>query len=200
MGIYQVTHKYTFLGQQVRNVFYYRTSVGEPSNSEWQDCADEIRADWVTELQTYVANVITFTGIDRRRVDLAGLLTFSEVFTSGVAVGGSATQPIPSQVAMLVRVKGTTTKPNRARSYLAGWTLSAVSAGLFTSTYTTRGTNFVDLQSNLNSGGTNPLYRVAAQWNSSHSQVIADNDISGAAAVASDVPATQRRRRIGVGI
>ena len=59
---------------------------------------------------------------------------------------------------------------------------------------------FVDLQSVLNSGGTNPLQRVAAQWNSSHTQVVASNNIAGQASSASQVPATQRRRRIGVGI
>ena len=200
MGTYLVTHKYTFHAQQVRNTFYYVTSVGEPSNAEWQTSADEIRADFIAELATLHVDNITLDGIDRRRVDTAGLLSFSEVFTLGAAVGLSTSDSQPTQIALLVSNKGTTVKPNRARSYLAGWRDGDVTDSIFTAAARTRGQTFIDLQSNLNSGGTNPLSRVAAQWNVTHTAVIATNDLSGAVSVASLVPATQRRRRIGVGI
>lgn len=200
MGIYQVTHKATWLLQQIRNVFYYETTVGEPSSSEWQDIVDEIRADYVSELVGYLSDQYTFNGIDRRRVDTAGLLSFAEVPTSGVWTGTVAADSLPTQVAMLVSVKGTTTKPNRARTYVAGLTESSATASIWVAGHMTQLEGFIDLQSALNSAGTNPLQRVAAQWNTSHTQVIASNNISGSAAVASSVPATQRRRRIGVGI
>ncbi len=143
---------------------------------------------------------ISIYGIDRRRVDSAGLLTFSETFTLGSAVGSLATQSVPTQIALLVSNKGTTTKPNRARTYLAGFTQADINNGLFDANARGNGEAFIDLQSNLNAAGTNPLSRVAAQWNTGHTMVIATNDISGAASVASFIPATQRRRRIGVGI
>jgi hypothetical protein len=200
MGTYQVVHKYTLLGQEIRNVFYYVTSVGEPSDSEWQDIADEIRADWVAEMRSFVVDDYTIYGIDYRRVDIAGLLTFSKSFTAGSSSGSDTADPLPTQIAMLVSNKGTTTKPNRARSYLAGFGDSDVSAGLFLANHMAAAEAFIDLQSNLNSAGTNPLSRVSAQWNTGRTQVIATNDISGASSVASQVPATQRRRRIGVGI
>lgn len=200
MGIYLVTLKYTLLNQEMRNTFYYETTVGEPSNSEWQDIADEIRTDWVTELQAQMVNDISLYGIDRRRVDIAGLNTFPESFTSGAAFGTEATDPLPTQIAMLVSVKGSTTKPNRARTYLPGWHDTQCVAGLFNSTPRGAAEDFIDLMSALNSAGTNPLQRVSAQWNTSHTAVVASNNIAGSAAVASVVPATQRRRRIGVGI
>jgi hypothetical protein len=133
-------------------------------------------------------------------VDSAGLLTFSETFTAGESAGLSATDVLPTQIALLVSNKGTTTKPNRARTYLAGWTEGGVTDSLFGPSARASAEAFCDFQSDLNGGGANPLQRVAAQWNTSHTQVIVTNDLSGAASVASEVPATQRRRRIGVGI
>lgn len=200
MGTYLVTWLQQLLGQEVRNTFYYVTSVGEPSNSEWQDVVDEIRADlviigdpeWVDEWFWY--------GIDRRRVDVAGLLSFREVPTGGTFIGNTTTDSVATQVALLVSNKGTTTKPNRARSFLAGFSEAQMTDSIWNSAVRASMEELIDLQSNLNSGGTNPLSRVAAQWNSSHTQVIATNDLSGAVSVASLVPATQRRRRIGVGI
>lgn len=200
MGTYQVIHKGIWLGQQIRNTFYYVTSVGEPSNAEWQTIADEIRADWVAEIQPTFSDEYTLYGIDYRRVDVAGLLTFSKTFTAGDATGLGTADSVATQIALLVSNKGTTTKPNRARTYLAGLTESLLTDSLVGSGAQSAGEDFVDLQSNLNSAGTNPLSRVAAQWNALRTFVQATNDLSGAASVASQVPATQRRRRIGVGI
>lgn len=200
MAIFMVTQKQRFHAQEVRNVFYYDTSVGDPSSSEWQDIVDEIRADWVAELQGDLVNEWEFYGIDYRKVSTAGLLSFSKVPTAGAVVGTHATDSTPTQIALLVSLKGETTKPNRARSYLCGFHQDFVVDSLWLASIRGNAETFIDLQSVLNAGGTNPLTRVSAQWNTGHTQVIVHNDISGIVAVASTVPATQRRRRIGVGI
>lgn len=199
-NIYMVTHKMRWLNQQIRNIYYYESQAGDPTDAEWVDVVDEIRADFVAELPTHMSDEWFFYGIDRRRVDIAGLLSFDEVPTAGEYQGAQGSDSLPTQIALLVSVKGTTTKPNRARTYLAGFTDAAVVDGLFVSASRGAAETFIDLQSVLNSGGTNVLQRVSAQWNSSHSQVIVTNNIAGAASRASEVPATQRRRRIGVGI
>lgn len=200
MGTYQVTWKQQILAQEVRNTFYYTTDVGEPTDAEWQDVADEIRADFVAEYAPFTSDQWNFYAIEVRRVDLAGLLSKEFFPTSGTLVGSVTSDPLPTQICLLISNKGSTTKPNRARSYLAGALDSQVDNGLWTATRQGQGEALIDLQSNLNVAGTNPLSRVAAQWNSSHTQVIATNDLSGAVSKASQVPATQRRRRIGVGI
>lgn len=200
MGIYLVTVKSTWLGQECRNTFYYESTPGEPSNSEWQDMCDEIRNTLASELVSALVDVWKFYGIDRRRVDTAGLLTFSEVPTGGDLFGAIGSDSAPTQIALLVSVKGTSTKPNRARTYLPGWGDVSVVNSLFTVTPRGAAVDWVDAMSHLNVGGTNTLDRVAAQWNSGHTSVVATNDISTATPVASAVPATQRRRRIGVGI
>lgn len=200
MTVYMVTHKMLFALQECRNVYYYETQVGEPSDGEWQDIVDEIRGDWVSELQSSLVPEWKFYGIDRRVVSTAGLLSFSETPTSGPCIGTLVDDFLPTQIAMLVSVKGSTVKPNRARTYLCGFGDIHVVDGLFDPTRRGLAEDFIDLQSALNVAGTNELQRVSAQWNTGHTQVVASNNIAGSASVASQVPATQRRRRIGVGI
>lgn len=199
-GIWMVTHKYVNLNQEVRNVFYYEEQQGTPTNSEWQDIADEIRGDWVSDLQSHCHQSYVFYGIDYRQVDVAGLPSFTKSFTAGPALGTDAGNEMATQLAMVVSVKGNTTKPNRARSYLSGWIDGKLTNGLFESTPIADAESFIDFQSVLNAAGTNDLQRVSAQWNTSHTQVIVTNNIAGSAAVAAAIPGTQRSRRIGVGI
>lgn len=200
MTIYMVTHKMTWLLQECRNVYYYETQVGEPSVGEWQDIVDEIRGDFDSELKPSLVPEWQFWGIDYRVVSTAGLLSFEALPTAGALVGTNTEDSVATQVAMLVSVKGTTTKPNRARTYLSGFGEANVVDSLFLPGVRANAETFIDLQSVLNAAGTNELQRVAAQWNTGHTQVIADNNIAGSASVASIVPATQRRRRIGVGM
>lgn len=200
MTIYQVTHKQRFHAQEIRNIYYYETQVGDPSTAEWLDIADEIRADYVAQLISLMVPEWSFWGIDYRVVSTAGLLSFSMVPTSGLVVGTDAADSTATQVAMLLSVKGTTTKPNRARTYLCGFTEDALDSSIWTGGARTPAETFIDLQSVLNAAGTNELQRVSAQWNAGHTMVTVSNNIAGSASLASIVPATQRRRRIGVGI
>lgn len=200
MGTYMVTHKARWLLQEIRNVFYYETTAGEPTDAEWQDIVDEIRADYLSEIPTLLSDEYVFYGIDRRRVDIAGLLSFDEVPTLGDWTGGATAESVATQVAMLISVKGTTVKPNRARTYLGGMSIGSLLDSLVTAGSRSAAEGFIDMQSVLNSAGTNELQRVAAQWNVNHTLVSVTNNIAGAASRASIVPATQRRRRIGVGI
>lgn len=200
MGTYMVTHKFLWLNQETRNIYYYDTTNGEPTSSEWQDIVDEIRADYQNDLRPQMSDDWEFYAIDRRRVDTAGLLSFTEIPTAGHVIGSNATDDLPTQVAMLVSVKGDTTKPNRARTYLAGFCEDSCTESQFLIASRTAGELIVDAQSVLNSGGTNVLQRVSAQWNTGHTAVIVTNFISASPSFASITPATQRRRRIGVGI
>lgn len=200
MTIYQVVHKQRLHDQEVRNVYYYQTTVGNPSASEWQDIVDEIRADYLAFPVSNFVPEWSFYGIDYRIVDTAGLLSFEAIPTSGTLAGTSPVDSVATQVALLVSVKGLTTKPNRARTYMAGFAEDALTDSLWNAALRANAEAFIDLQSALNGAGTNPLTRVSAQWNTSRTQVVAFNDISGQPSQASTVPATQRRRRIGVGV
>lgn len=200
MSIFQVTWKQRWLAQEIRNTFYYQTTVGDPSTSEWGDIADEIRADLVIHHVPFATVDWNFYAIDYRKVDVAGLLSFEALPTLGTLVGTSTSDDLPTQVAILVSVKGVTVAPNRARTYLGGLGENVVTDSLVGTGFLASFETLIDLQSALNTAGTNPLTRVAARWNTAHTMVTAWNDISGQSSKTSLVPATQRRRRIGVGI
>jgi len=200
MTIFMVTLNQTLHLQQIRNVFYYETTVGDPSGAEWIDIADEIRGDYDDLLDPRLAAEWSFDSVDYRVVDSAGLPTLTVVPTAGSIVGTSAVDTIPTQVAMLLIVKGATTKPRQARTFMGGFDVNSVLNSVWTAGARAAAESFIDEMSGLNAAGTNPLQRVAVQWNASHTLVTVSNNIAAVASVASLVPATQRRRRIGVGI
>lgn len=200
MTIFQVTHKASLYLQQIRNVFYYETQVGDPSTSEWQDVVDEIRTDFVGDLLIRLVEQYIWGGIDVREVSALGLPSVEYIPTAGSIAGTNTGDGYATQVAVLVSVQGLTSKPRRARSYLAGWAETQIDLSQVNEQTRDAAETFIDLQSVLNAGGTNPLQRVSAQWNTSHTLVTAWNNIAGRPAKASIIPATQRRRRIGVGI
>lgn len=199
MAIFQVTHKMRLHLQEIRNIYYYETITGNPSVSEWQDICDEIRADWFAAVAGMILEWAWY-GIDYRQVDIAGLPSFSVVPTAGEVVGTSVNDGLPTQIAILVSAKENVTKPNRVRTYYGGVDETGVIDSLVAAGTRTAFENLFDLQSVLNAAGTNELQRVSVVWNAGHTQVVDFNNVAGAAGVCSLVPATQRRRRIGVGI
>lgn len=199
-NVFQLSLLASVLGQEVRNTFYYEATVGDPSPTEWTDIADEIRAHYVTHMQALNVDTFSMRGILVRKVNVAGLPSTEYPFTLGAVSGSVATDPLPAQIAMVVSVQGATAKPNRGRTYLAGFAEADLTDGLFQAGVATQAVNFITDMQDHNSGGTNPVSRVSAQWNVSHTQVVAFNGIDAAVPRASLIPATQRRRRIGVGI
>lgn len=200
MAVFQVVHKQRFHLQEVRNIYYYETITGNPSTSEWQDICDEIRSEYDSELKASLVTDWEFYGIDYRQVDTSGLPSFSVTPTSGVLAGTLGSDSVATQIALLVSVKANVTAPNHCRTYLAGWGEVSMTDSLWGPGSQAAAESFVDYQSVLNAAGTNELQRVSARWNTAHDAVTAYNNVAGAPAVASEVPATQRRRRIGVGI
>lgn len=190
----------TWLDQEIRNIYYYETITGNPSNAEWQDIVDEIRGDYVSELAGYLSNDWSFYAIDWRQVDTSGLPSFTSIPTAGPYTGVQTVDNVASQIALLVSVKENTTKPNRCRTYLGGFTEASITDSRWDAVIRSAAEDFVALQSVLNAAGTNELQRVSVTWNSTHTAVVAYNNVAGATPVASEVPATQRRRRLGVGI
>jgi len=192
--------KQRLLLQEVRNVFYYETQNGEPDGDDWQDNVDALRTSLSGQLATYMANAWEFYSIEYRKVDEIGLPSFEVFPTAGALSGGGGTDPLPTQVAMLVTVKAATTTPNKGRTYLAGFNEDSLDVGLFGTLELSEAATHIENISAMNADGPGGLHRVAAQWNTSHTQVIATNDLFQLSAVANPIPATQRRRRIGVGI
>jgi len=200
MTVFQVVHLQDYLAQQIRNITYYETIVGNPSTTEWQNICDEIRGYWDARLKADVMSTWHFNGITYRQVDTAGLPSFTVIPTAGSLAGTNASQGLPPQCALLVSCKGATVKPRNARTYFTGFGEDRQQDGAWGVVSLTDAVNMVDDLRELNALGTNSLERVAVQWNSAGTQVVAYNNISLGAVQASTIVATQRRRRIGVGI
>lgn len=200
MTIFMVTHRQAYFFQQVRNVYYYETALGDPSVAEWKDIVDEIRALYLAQFNAFQPVQYQFIGIDYREVDTAGLPAQSVDPTLGALIGAGVVDGLATQMAMVVNVKGGTLKPRIGRVFLCGFDEGMMTQSQWDSGILANAETFVDGLAILNSAGTNQLDRVAVQWNVSHTVVTAFNDISTVPAIATAIPATIRSRRIGVGI
>lgn len=199
MALYQVAVKQQLLNQEVRNIYYYETS-GLLDGSQVQELVDDIRGLYVTHITA--ASVVDdwrFYGIDFRRVDEPGYLGTSWIPTSGSFVGTNTSDPVPTQVALLVNGYGATQRPNRVRSYLCGWGEGSIGAnGQWISSATTSANNFIVAMDTIAVTG-DVLTRQAAQWATPDAtHVVVWNPIASYAPTGN--PATQKRRRIGRGI
>lgn len=200
MSIYQVTVVQGLLNQTLNNVFYFDTVAGDPTSAEWQTIADEIATTVLNTQQLRCTPSWSAIGIRYRRVDTAGLPSFTKTFTAGPVVGTAAGDDLPTQVSLLVSIKSNTLKPNKARTYHGGLSENETTAGLWNAATLNSLEGYAINMEQLNTAGTNPLDRVSAQWNATRTFVVAFNSLVGGTVTASTVPATQRRRRIGIGI
>ena len=204
MAVYQVTHLQRVLGQEVRNDFYYETAQETLSTAQLQELADDIRAIYVAEWPAASrANDWQLYGISIRRVDEEGYPGIDVGFTSGAFVGTSTAENLPTQVALLVHGVSYVQKPNRVRTYLGGLAETQTQDGLFNTTTLGLALSLIEALDSLIIDG-QAWERVTVQWAMSEDDpperlgyIDAWNVIDNYFAVA--VPATQRRRRIGVG-
>lgn len=197
MAIWQVTHLQRLLGQEVRNVFHYTAAPTSLSAAQLQELADDIKAIYVAGTEdANRTNDWSLYGVNVRRVDVAGVPGQDVGFTGGSLVGASAGENVPTQIAILVHGVSYVTKPNRVRSYLAGHSISAIADGLVDAAFRTSALGLIQALDTLTIDG-QTFSRVSAQWDALHETVVAFNEIDNY--FVSDVPATQRRRRIGRG-
>lgn len=196
MAIYMLTAKQTLLAQEVRNVLYYSTQ--DETTAGLQAIVDGLRSAWSANLAGDLVPEWQLYGVDVRKVDVAGQPTIEYAFTSGVLDGAGTGDSVATQVAGLVSFTALTSKPNRARSYLAGLQESALTDSQWGTLILGRmegwGTDTLDP-----TGGTiTGVARLTVSWDSFHTYVLGGNILTEVRAVP--VPGTQRRRRIGIGI
>lgn len=199
MSIYQVVAKQIWLAQEIRNVFYY-TTTSALSSSQFQELVDKVRLSWSTMAASgSLADNWQLYGCTVRDVSSGGLDGIEWSFSSGPLVGVSADDSLPTQVALLSIGRSGTTKPKQVRSYLGGMTEGWIAnAGVWTAAYLGYVHDWaVDMDTLSLTGDT--AYRVAAQWTSPPNPYVDSTNVLVSYAETA-VPATQKRRRIGIGI
>lgn len=198
MSILQVVAKQVWLGQQVRNVFYY-VPTGALDASQKQELVDKVRLAWAT-MATSGALETTWQlyGCSVREVGSGGLDGVDFSFTSGPLDGVSGVDTVPTQVCLLVIGRSGTVKPKQVRSYLAGMTEDWLgSNGQWASAYLVYAHDWaVDMDTISVTGEV--CNRVAAQWTAPPVPYVSDTNVLISYSETA-VPATQKRRRIGVG-
>jgi hypothetical protein len=198
MEIYQATCLQSWLGQEIRNVLYYEYSGSAPSSAILQGMADDIRGAWSTGHNTYLKNTWRLYGVDWRRVDAPGWPTVGFGFTSGDLVGAlSSGEDIPTQIALLVTGTAYAPPPNKVRTYLAGFTEAGLNNGLFATSVRNAAVTWASAIDTLADSG-ETMTRVAVKWDRVNDVVTDYNAVGNY--FTSQVPATQRRRRIGRGM
>ncbi len=198
MGIYQVVAKQTFLGQQIRNVFYYNTT-GALDASQLQELADIVRVAWaLMDTNVSLVNTWSLDGLYIRDVGSGGIPGADWAFTAGVLTGASGLDPLPTQVGLLVIGRSGTVVPNQVRTYLCGYNVTGIDVdGHFVTAAALHAFNWaVDMDVLAMTGDT--AQRVAAHWTIGDDPYVDDTNFL-VTYVAKDNPVTQKRRRIGRG-
>lgn len=200
MPIYRVNVNQELLGQSIMNVFYYETT-GTLDSSQLQEATDDIRTAWAAfDTAAGLAQDWTLTGATFRQVDVPNLPEITVAPTAGPLVGSADSQPMATQVALLVRGQANSPFPRRVRTYLAGLTEGALAAGIWNTTAANAGLALVGGAMDEIIVVDDQLERVSVRLGDEGQgeQVVAFNRVTFYD--VTQVPATQRRRRIGVGI
>lgn len=183
----------------MRNVHYYRFSGYTPTGTEQQEFVDNFDAEMQTYIKSRMSSLMSVSGYDMRRVDIAGQPTVDYIPTSGAWNGTGTSGILPFQVAPLVCFKAYATYPRSSRCYLAG-----MSTGVNTLEGHINGTSrqaFEDWGNAILSipiTGQLGANKVTVNWTTAPRVVNLVNQLD--IVVVDNVWRTQRRRVRGVGI
>lgn len=197
MTTWEVVLNWVMDGTVAQNVLHYQDE--SPVTIDWEAFATVIRDDIVTHAQTYLVPSITFTGITVRE-DVLGSVGQTYAPAAGDLAGTSTDDTYARVLAMLVRkLANSTQRPNAGRIYQAGISSKHLTAAGEWSQNSREA--FRDLYSDMVTvsivtGG--DFAMVIKASNPAAPNTVDYNPVN--VCRAQTIPATQRRRRIGVGI
>lgn len=197
MSTLLLTLKWRMFAQEFRNVFYFAGDDAVQGNA--QDLGDFMRARIAARIGSTLVNDIVLYGFDVKDLADPGNPTIEYTFTSGTLTGTSTNDPLPSQVAALVTFIALAAKPNRKRFYIPGFSEGNIGPD---GRWTPGTLNVMGLLADdINIVGTTlslAIAHVISRINRPTGVLVGSNILETKR--LSEVPATQRRRRIGVGI
>lgn len=184
----------TYQGQLVQNVLVFSNMPSDVPSL--QQFADAFRGLWSTQLASEQAPQWQLDNMTFIFNESLPIYSVTLDFTLGVLVGQNVADGLPTQVSCLVSTTYLGEPPNRGRVYFSGLTESGTAVGLFTSQVYLACQNLVDEWIDGITYGLNTAFlRIARR--------LPDGTIEktnpAEAAIGRDVPAVQRRRRIGQG-
>lgn len=197
MPVLQLTMKGRLDGPGVewRNVFYMEDPLAGPAEAEAAIAA--IVAAYDTHLKSQMHNDWRLYGATWRNVSVAGYGGVDVEFADVVGTN-TLSEMLPPQVAGLVSFKTGTQRPNKGRKYLTGFGENAQAAGRFIPTVVSAMQAWGNAIIAYGGGGGFPGRLGVAQIDPATGLAVAFNNYS--VAIAREIVATQRSRRIGQGI
>jgi len=196
MPYLMLTPKMRLLNQEVRNVFYIG---GEDAVVAYaQQFVDYISGSYDNRLALVLSDEFSFYACDVRDMTSPSIPAVEYIPTGGAWSGDQTADLLPTQIAALVTFKAQAAPPNRTRKYLAGFYDGACDGGFWTSTLQGYLTSWAADLLGMGSALSRAVSLIAPGWDLDHTYIVGGNILS--TAQVSPVPATQRRRRIGVGI
>jgi len=196
MATLAVVMKGLVFGQQVRNIFYFAGADAVQANA--QEIGDALRGAWVNNLNLALTNQFTLSGFDAKELDVVSNPWIEYTFTAGSWTAGSGNAALPTQIAALVTFIAFTARPNRKRSYLAGMLEENTGTNnLWTSGTVTVLGGWAQEVMDVPTTTTLAIAHVIARVDKVTGVLVGSNILDTFR--ITDIPATQRRRRIGVG-
>lgn len=195
MGHLLTVAKQTCIGQEIRNTFYWGGNDATLANA--QSIIDAMRDAWYDNLRIDLApewTLYAFDVYDKTQAHYPGV---EYIPTSGSVVGANGSDALPPQLAALVNFKAPVPPPNSNRKYLGGLAENNQTDGLFLSGFIADcgawAADILAVPTTTSLAITLEVVSLAADGT-----VIGGNPLESY--VVRQVPATQKRRRIGVGV
>lgn len=184
----------TLLDQQVRNVTVWSNMPSDPV--DMQALADALRGGWSTQFASFNALGWSLDSLTFSFNETAPIFSVTVPFSLGPLVGADSSDPLPTQTSLLVSTRYVGPPPNRGRVYLAGTTEVRTTNGRYSSGILAAATALVQSWiDGVDYGNGIAFLRIARRNPDGTLLITSPAEI----ALAQDIPATQRSRRIGVG-
>lgn len=194
MSVFRITTVGLSQGQAWNNVFYLDSNL---SVEELQEDVDDIVETYRTHLAPVLSVSWSLNEVHARGAEIAGSPTFVYIPTLGPVNGADVTTVAANQVALLVSFSALTLPPNRVRKYIPGAVGQGIDFdGTWVAAVQTAAQAWGDAIVDIGTGDPNTLFPLSARLDE-NGLVVDSNEMD--VAVVREVPATQRRRRIGVG-
>lgn len=196
MATLRITMKQRVLGEEVRNTFHL--AGGDAVQANAQGIIDHFRSMWATHLQSALSVAWSLYGASAKELDIVSNPTIEYNLTAGVLGGTNVNNLQPTTVAGLVSWICLTARPNRGRTYLAGWTRNSFDgSGRFGTSDVTNMQNWADGMLTVSTPYPG-LGMVVARISKPSGVLVGSNLIDSARVL--NISATMRSRREGTGI
>lgn len=194
MAVGSVTIKQSILGQEIRNILWYNNL---PENEEFlEEIASHIGEAYSEHTSLFCSSWAVHS-VQFTFYPLAGTWSTEYPIPDGPISGTGQSTPAPTQVAILVSTRHVGPPPNRGRIYLGGLPGNFIeNDGTFNAGSLVLAASLADLLTNLPYNSQANLAELVVMRRV-NGQPVVWNPVNEV--IVREVPATQRRRRLGQG-